>query len=86
MILMMMMSHFCVCLDNDSDPVNSTGYRAVAFSYENSNVSTETKDNATESDYRPKFPVPESLLHNLVSNFCPQAHFGHVIFRCCTFS
>ncbi|KAJ1392481.1 SWAP/Surp [Sesbania bispinosa] len=52
-------------LDNDSGPVNSAGYRAVAFSYENPNVSTETKDNDTESGFHPSFPVPENLLHNL---------------------
>lgn len=62
------MSSFFVCLDDDSGAVDSAGYRAVAFSYENSNVSTETKGNDTESGFRPNFPVPESLLHNLVSN------------------
>lgn len=62
------MSPFRVFLDNDSGAVNSSGYRAVAFSYENSSVSTETKDNDTDSSFRPNFPVPESLLHNLVSN------------------
>ncbi|CAJ2633935.1 unnamed protein product [Trifolium pratense] len=48
--------------------VNSSGYRAVAFSYENSSVSTETKDTDTESSFRPNFPVPESLLNNLPPN------------------
>ncbi|TKY57324.1 hypothetical protein E2542_SST21771 [Spatholobus suberectus] len=52
--------------DNGSDPVSSAGYRAVAYSYGNSNVSTETLDNETESSFRPKFPVPDSLLHNLM--------------------
>ncbi|CAK8538841.1 unnamed protein product [Lathyrus sativus] len=54
--------------DDDSGAVDSAGYRAVAFSYENSNVSTETKGNDTESGFRPNFPVPESLLHNLPPN------------------
>ncbi|RDY10054.1 Protein suppressor of white apricot, partial [Mucuna pruriens] len=54
--------------DNDSDPVSSAGYHSVAFSYGNSNVSTETTDNETESSFRPNFPVPESLLHNLPPN------------------
>ncbi|GAU25052.1 hypothetical protein TSUD_257460 [Trifolium subterraneum] len=51
--------------DDDSGAVNSSGYRAVAFSYENSSVSTETKDTDTESGFHPNFPVPESLLNNL---------------------
>ncbi|KAK7300033.1 hypothetical protein RJT34_10864 [Clitoria ternatea] len=56
--------------DDDSDPVNSSGYHAVTFSYENSNVSTEVvKDNDAKSGFRPNFPVPESLLHNLVAHF-----------------
>ena len=69
------MSPFCVCLDNESGPVNSAGYRAVSFSYENSNVSTETKDNDTEAGFRPNFPVPENLLHNMVSNLCLKIYF-----------
>ncbi|KAK7385976.1 hypothetical protein VNO78_31990 [Psophocarpus tetragonolobus] len=51
--------------DNGADPVSSDGFHAVGFSYGNSNISTETKDNDTESSFRPNFPVPESLLHNL---------------------
>lgn len=78
----MKMSPSCVCLDNDSGAMNSAGYRAVAFSYENFNVSTETKDNDTESGFRPNFPVPESLLHNLVSNICLKVYNDHVIFVC----
>ncbi|CAJ1971430.1 unnamed protein product [Sphenostylis stenocarpa] len=54
--------------DNGSEPVTSAGFHAVAFSYGNSNVSMETKDNDTKSSFRPKFPVPESLLHNLPPN------------------
>ncbi|KAK7320362.1 hypothetical protein VNO77_29771 [Canavalia gladiata] len=54
--------------DDGSDPVNSAGYRAVSFAYENSNVSKETKDNDNESAFHPNFPVPESLLHNLPPN------------------
>ncbi|KHN11899.1 Protein suppressor of white apricot isoform A [Glycine soja] len=54
--------------DYGSDPVSSTGFHAVAFTYGNSNVSTETKDNDTKSSFDPKFPVPESLLNNLPPN------------------
>ncbi|KAL2316726.1 hypothetical protein Fmac_030602 [Flemingia macrophylla] len=60
--------HQVTALDSDSGPVSSAGFHAVAFSYGNSNMSTETKDNDTESGFRPNFPVPESLLHNLPPN------------------
>lgn len=60
--------HLYVCLDNGSDPVSSAGFHAVAFSYGNTNASMETKDDNDESSFRPNFPIPESLLHNLVSN------------------
>ncbi|MCI18899.1 splicing suppressor of white-apricot-like protein, partial [Trifolium medium] len=60
-----MLQFLCQTSNNDSGAVNSSGYRAVAFSYENSSVSTETKDTDTESGFRPNFPVPESLLNNL---------------------
>ena len=66
-MILMKLSSFCVCLDDELGVVDSAGYRAVAFSYENSNVSTETKGNDTESGFRPNFQVPESLLLNLVS-------------------
>lgn len=60
---------FCVhVLDNGSEPVNSSGYHAVAFSYGNPDKTIKTKNNDTESGFRPHFPVPESLLPNLVSN------------------
>lgn len=85
-MILMMMSPFCVCLGNDSGSVNSDGFHAVAFLYGNSNASTETKDNDTESGFCPNFPVPESLLQNLVSNFCLEIYFRHVIFRCYTFN
>lgn len=64
-----------LCVDYGSDPVSSTGFHAVAFSYGNSNVSTETKDNDTKSSFDPKFPVPESLLNNLVSDLCLNIYF-----------
>lgn len=81
-MVLMKMFPFCVCLDNESGEVNSSGYRAVAFSYENSSVPTETKDTDTESGFRPNFPVPESLLNNLVSNICLKIYSDHVIFVC----
>ncbi|BAT80686.1 hypothetical protein LR48_Vigan07g024600 [Vigna angularis] len=54
--------------DNGSGPVSSAGFHAVAFSYGNTNASMETKDDDAESSFRPNFPVPESLLHNLPPN------------------
>jgi len=60
--------NLCVCLDNGSDPVSSAGFHAVTFSYGNTNASMEIKDDDAESSFVPNFPVPASLLHNLVSN------------------
>lgn len=58
----------CPCSDNDSEPVISGGYHAVGFSYGNPDKAIETKNNGTDSGFHPHFPVPESLLSNLVSD------------------
>ncbi|XP_020226006.1 uncharacterized protein LOC109807781 isoform X2 [Cajanus cajan] len=63
-----LLQFMCQNTKNDSDPVGSDGFHAVGFSYGNSNMSWETKDNDSESSFRPNFPVPESLLHNLPPN------------------
>ncbi|KAK7276871.1 hypothetical protein RIF29_18017 [Crotalaria pallida] len=52
--------------NNSSDPVSLDSYRAVPFQYANPNEPADTKDNDTESGFRPPFPVPESLLHSLM--------------------
>ena len=54
--------------DNDSEPVTAGGvYNAVPFSDGNTVESNELKDTDAESSFQPPFPVPESLLQNLVS-------------------
>ena len=58
----------CPFSDDGSEPVNSGGYHAVAFSYGNPVESTETKNDDIDFGFRPQFPVPEGLLKNLVSN------------------
>ncbi|KAG5053393.1 hypothetical protein JHK87_005591 [Glycine soja] len=70
-----------LCLDNGSNPLSSTSFHAVAFSYGNSSVSTETKDNDTEPSFHPNFPVPESLLSNLP----PNERVHQIISRTATF-
>lgn len=47
--------------------METSGYHAVAFSYGNTNESTEQEVNGAESTFYPPFPVPESLIQNLVS-------------------
>ncbi|KAJ7963776.1 splicing factor, suppressor of white-apricot-like [Quillaja saponaria] len=54
--------------DNNLDSETVGGYRAVAFSYGNSDGSIEQKNNDGETVFSPSFPVPESLLQNLPPN------------------
>ena len=68
----------CPFSDDGSEPVDSGGYRAVAFSYGNPVESTETNNDDIDSGFRPQFPVPENLLKNLVSN-------SEVLFLSCVF-
>lgn len=56
-------------VNKDAVMMDTTGYRAVGFSYGNPDESTEQKDNDTESIFHPPFPVPESLIQNLVSTY-----------------
>lgn len=54
--------------DNNEEPAAAGGlYNAVSFSYGNTGESNEQKDADVESSFRPPFPVPETLLQNLVS-------------------
>ncbi|KAL4335064.1 hypothetical protein GQ457_07G013310 [Hibiscus cannabinus] len=53
--------------DNDVEPLASGGlYNAVSFSYGNTGESNEQKDADVESSFRPPFPVPTTLLQNLM--------------------
>lgn len=52
---------------NKGAEMDTTGYRAVAFSYGNQDESHGQKDNDAESIFHPPFHVPESLIQNLVS-------------------
>ncbi|GKV39589.1 hypothetical protein SLEP1_g47342 [Rubroshorea leprosula] len=52
--------------ENGEEPMNAGGYNAVPFSYGDAGESTEQKDADADSDFRPPFPVPESLLQNLM--------------------
>lgn len=45
------------------------GFHAVSFTYGNPDEVTALKNNDAESVFRPPFPVPESLIQNLVSDF-----------------
>ena len=54
------------------------GYHAVAFGYGNLDEATEQKSSEGESVFRPPFPVPESLVQNLVSSF---SRFSPLPFR-----
>lgn len=60
----------CADVGKDVEPVVDGGYRAVAFSYGNLDEATEQKNSDVESVFHPPFPVPESLVPNLVSSFC----------------
>ncbi|KAK9929405.1 hypothetical protein M0R45_026507 [Rubus argutus] len=51
---------------NDADLSNTGSYRSVAFAYGNPDESTEQKSNDAEPAFCPAFPVPESLIQNLM--------------------
>lgn len=53
---------------------NTVGYHNVAFAYGDPNESTEQKTNDAELVFRPAFPVPESLIQNLVSTILPVSY------------
>lgn len=61
--------------------MNDGGYNAVPFSYGNAGESTNERNANAESGFRPPFPVPESLLQNLVSR-CQDDFYLHHDFRC----
>lgn len=53
--------------ENNEEPAAAGGlYNAVSFSYGNTGESNEQKDADVESSFRPPFPVPETLLQNLM--------------------
>ncbi|KAK9903678.1 hypothetical protein M0R45_001100 [Rubus argutus] len=52
---------------NDADLSNTSSYRSVAFAYGNPDESTEQKSNDAEPAFCPAFPVPESLIQNLLT-------------------
>lgn len=57
---------------NRLDLVASGNYQAVSFSYGNTDASSEAKNfdsGLGYSGFHPPFPVPESLLKNLVSTY-----------------
>ncbi|KAK6946975.1 SWAP/Surp, partial [Dillenia turbinata] len=59
--------------DNNAEAVNDGAHHAVAFSYGNDDDSTNQKSaeaGLASSGFHPPFPVPESLLDNLVSLSC----------------
>lgn len=61
--------------------MNDSGYNAVPFSYGNTGESTVERNVEAESGFRPPFPVPESLLQNLVSS-CKDDFYLHYDFPC----
>ncbi|XP_015899480.3 uncharacterized protein LOC107432798 [Ziziphus jujuba] len=68
-------------VNNDAQAVETSGYHAVAFSYGNTNESTEQEVNGAESTFYPPFPVPESLIQNLP----PTEKVHQIIARTATF-
>ena len=59
-------------LDEGAKPDVAGGYHNVAFSYGNTDDSTDQKnpdDGLGDLGFRPPFPVPESLLQSLVSEY-----------------
>ncbi|GLT61578.1 hypothetical protein SLA2020_342750 [Shorea laevis] len=67
--------------ENGEEPMNAGGYNAVPFSYGDGGESTEQKDTDGDSDFRPPFPVPESLLQKLP----PTEKLHQIIARTATF-
>lgn len=58
-------------LDSTAELVSSGGLHAVPFSYGSTEASTDLKNGEAEACFRPPFPIPESLLQNLVSTWHP---------------
>lgn len=62
-----LLSLLCPDTGNDPEQADAGGYHTVDFSYGNPDEFTEQKNNDTEPVFQPAFPVPESLIQNLVS-------------------
>ncbi|KAF6173266.1 hypothetical protein GIB67_026961 [Kingdonia uniflora] len=60
--------HSSLLDNNGAQPTHKGGYHTVVFSYGNADVSTGA-GNLDVSGYLPPFPVPETLLQNLLSEY-----------------